>query len=162
MGSNRFENFVFSLLMCAFMVTGMTLYNTVLSNGFTGQVVSSLLSVQFLAVLVVAFLIDWFIVGLIVKTFVHRVLPADVALIKKVLTISALMVLCMCTAMSALATIAHYGFDNYGLHFVRTFGLNLIFALPLNLLVVGPLSRAVFLMMFKPVPAPVIAPDLVQ
>jgi hypothetical protein len=132
------------------MVIGMTMYNFTLKLGFSSSVLMSVISLQFIGVLVVAFLIDWFVVGRIVKSIVKRFLPENAALVKKVLTISILMVLLMCTAMSTLATLVQYGADHFLADFTHVFSANLIFALPLNLLIVGPLARAVFLLIFKP------------
>ena len=154
MGKNRFENFVFSLTICFFMVLGMTTYNNALMTRDPIATVTSLASVQVPMVFLVAFIIDWFAVGPVVKNVVSRVTTNKTPMIIKLLSISSLMVLLMCTAMSFLATIAQ-GYDgSFLVAYRNAFILNLAFALPLQFLFAGPVARFLFFRMFpKPQPA---------
>ncbi len=152
MGQNKTENLVFSFICCLMMVVGMTIYNVALATGAFWTGVLALGSLSFLAMFAIAFCIDWFIVGPIVKGFVGRFTHEKTPLIKKILLISCLMVLLMCTAMSWVATMAHGHEGSFGQAYQQMFLKNFIFALPLQLLLVGPLARALFLSIFRPAP----------
>lgn len=152
MGKNKFENFIFSLMVCFLMVLGMTIYNTYLHSA-AGQVniVRALTSVTFVAIFFVAFVIDWYVVAPIVKGLVKKLTTEQTPFIKKVILISGLMVLFMCTAMSLIATIAQ-GYEGSLLAaYAKTFALNIVVALPLQFVVVGPIARAAFFKLFQPV-----------
>lgn len=154
MGKNRFENFVFSLTMCFFMVLGMTTYNNALMTKDPIATLASLASVQVAMVFLVAFIIDWFAVAPVVKSVVSRFTTDKTPMIIKILSISSLMVLLMCTAMSFLATIALGYEGSFLLAFANVFFMNLVFALPLQFLFAGPIARFLFFKMFpKPQPA---------
>ncbi len=151
MGKNTFENFIFSLMVCFLMVLGMTVYNTYLHANF-GHVnlFSTLASTTFVAIFAVAFVIDWFAVAPIVKTVVKKFTNENTPFIKKVIMISSLMVLLMCTSMSLVATLAQ-GYEGSLLAaYAKTFALNIIVALPLQFVVVGPIARGIFFKVFPP------------
>ncbi|MDB1125982.1 DUF2798 domain-containing protein [Vibrio algarum] len=151
MGKNRFENFIFSLVICFLMVLGMTLYNGFLHTTNKIGVFGSLISLQFLTIFIVAFIIDWFAVAPIVKKLVANITTDKTPFIKKIMLISTLMVLFMCTAMSLVATFVQ-GYEGSLLNaYAHSFALNLIFALPLQFFVVGPIARSLF---FKVFPQP--------
>ncbi len=150
MGSNKFQNFIFSALCCFLMVTGMTLYNGVLQLGWQTQVLLHVFSLTFIAILLVAFFIDWFIVAPIVKgVIVARLLSPQAPLWQKIIAISGFMVLFMCIIMSLLATYFQGYQGSFLLSYQHTFAMNILFALPLQFLLAGPLARALFLMIFS-------------
>jgi len=151
MGKSTFENFIFSLMVCFLMVLGMTVYNTYLHSDF-GQVniVAVLVSTTSVAIFAVAFVIDWFVVAPIVKTVVKNLTTENTPFIKKVILISSLMVLLMCTLMSLFATIAQGYEGSLFAAYAKTFALNIVVALPLQFVVVGPIARAVFFKVFPP------------
>lgn len=151
MGKNTFENFIFSLMVCFLMVLGMTVYNTYLHADF-GQVnlIAALTSTTFVAIFAVAFVIDWFAVAPIVKTVVKKLTTESTPFIKKVILISSLMVLLMCTAMSLIATVAQGYEGSLIAAYAKTFALNIVVALPLQFVVVGPIARTVFFKVFPP------------
>ncbi len=152
MGKNKFENFVFSIMVCALMVTGMTIYNLVLQSHSGNAIAHHLLSLSFVGIFAVAFVIDWFIAAPIVKSLVKKWTNDQTPFIKKVLMISGLMVLFMCSAMSLVATLFQ-GFEGDLLPaYLHTFAINIIFALPLQFLLVGPVARLIFLKLFQPQP----------
>jgi hypothetical protein len=136
------------------MVFGMTLYNMfILENGT--QDVSMLQStLQFMAVFCVALVIDWFVIAPLVKFLVSKMTSDQTPFIKKVIFISGLMVLFMCTVMSLLATLLHGYQASFWPAYANTFYLNLVFALPLQFLIVGPLVRTLFIKVF---PTPITA-----
>ncbi|MEF2967025.1 DUF2798 domain-containing protein [Paenibacillus sp. M1] len=144
MGRNKKEAFVFTLLMCFFMVTGMNFYNVALFTGFSKSLIPEF-AVGFLPAFIVALVLDVFIVGKFAKGLAGKIAKEHDPMIKKVLLISCFMVMGMVICMSLYGTIAHYGFTNHFVtDYLTTVCLNLICALPLQLVVVGPLTRFLF------------------
>ena len=150
MGKTKFEKFIFTLLMCFFMVLGMTIYNMLLNEGFNNQFFANLLS-DFWFGFIVALLLDVFVVGKIAKPVAFKIVKpnSETKQIKIVLAISCCMVIGMVLCMSMYGAIIAAGFSStalkiYPLCIVRNF----IMALPLNLLIVSPLVRFLFGKMF--------------
>ncbi|MGG7162832.1 DUF2798 domain-containing protein [Clostridium ihumii] len=150
MGKTKFEKFIFTLLMCFFMVLGMTIYNMLLNEGFSNQFFANLLS-DFWFGFIVALLLDVFVVGKIAKPVAFKIVKpnSETKQIKIVLAISCCMVIGMVLCMSMYGAIIAAGFSStalkiYPLCIVRNF----IMALPLNLLIVSPLVRFLFGKMF--------------
>lgn len=147
MGTNKFENFIFSIICCILMVFTMTWYNGLLESGLKLNVLKTFFT--FIPVLVIAFIIDWFLVGPVAKSLAFKMVSHNDSLVKKILVISTSMVIGMSGVMSILSVIVH---GNYGENFLGTLGVvwgrNFIFALPLNMLIVGPLARFIFLKIF--------------
>lgn len=147
MGTNKFENFIFSIICCILMVFTMTWYNGLLESGLKLNVLKTFFT--FIPVLVIAFIIDWFLVGPVAKSLAFKMVSHNDSLVKKILVISTSMVIGMSGVMSILSVIVH---GNYGANFLGTLGVvwgrNFIFALPLNMLIVGPLARFIFLKIF--------------
>jgi hypothetical protein len=153
MGRNKKEAFIFTSIMCVFMVLIMSFYNVILINGFSNTLLKEV-AVGFFPALVVALILDVFVVGKIAKGLAHRILKESSPLIQKVLLISFFMVSGMAMSMSFFGTVMHYGFSGDILsHYLPTFGHNFIFALPLQLVLVGPLTRFLFMKIY-PAPAP--------
>lgn len=151
MGKNKKENFIFTLICCALMVLGMSLYNGILSNGFNSSLFSGVL-IPYVPVFCAALIIDWFLVGKLAKSIVAKIVNDNDPLIKKVLLISFFMVCGMCFCMSLIASIVHMTTPSQlPLLFVKTLGMNFICALPLQLVIVGPLARGIFFKMYPPV-----------
>ncbi len=151
MGKNKFENFIFSLITCIMMVFFMTWYNGILENGANINIMNTIIT--FFPICLIAFIIDWFIVGNIAKRIAGIVLKKDDSIIKKVLIMTFLMVLGMSLAMSFLSTLAH---GHLGPHFLFAFRkiwlTNFPVALFLNFLIVGPIARNIFFKLFPPKP----------
>ncbi|GGG10868.1 hypothetical protein GCM10010912_64120 [Paenibacillus albidus] len=77
MGRNKKEAFVFTLIMCALMVLGMSIYNVILQKGWSAEVLGHLV-IGYLPAFIVALVLDVFVVGKIAKGIVHRIVkPAD-------------------------------------------------------------------------------------
>ncbi len=150
MGKNTYENFVFSIMICFLMVLGMTIYNTFLHSSGHVDVIGSLMSLKFVMIFAVAFVIDWFAVAPLVKKLVAKLTNESTPFIRKVLLISGLMVLFMCSAMSLIATLTQGYEGSLLVAYAKVFALNIIIALPLQFLIVGPIARAVFFKLFPP------------
>lgn len=148
MGNTKFQRMVFTLLMCFFMVLGMTIYNIILHSGFGVHIFSSLVKELWL-VFIVALVLDVFIVGPFAKSFVFKVIKPQ-SKITTILSIGSSMVICMVTLMSIFGSVMSQGFTadafaNYPVTWLRNF----VVALPFNLLFVSPVSRGIFSVIFS-------------
>ncbi|MGN7764365.1 DUF2798 domain-containing protein [Paenibacillus sp. 22594] len=152
MGKNKKEALIFTAIMCTLMVLFMSIYNVVLSTGWTSSVIAEV-AIGFVPALIVGLFMDVVVVSRIAKGIAFKLVKPTDPTIKKVLTISFFMVCGMVLCMSLYGTLAHYGLSgNFFAHYFSTVGLNFICALPLQLIVVGPLTRFLFMRIF-PVPA---------
>jgi len=150
MGKNKKENFIFTLICCALMVLGMTIYNIILRNGLSNSLLKDVV-LGFLPIFCIALILDWFIVAKIAKSFVAKLVDHDSPLIKKILFTSFFMVCGMCFSLSLITLIIHQGISSdLPMSFATTLLRNFICALPLQLIIVGPIARAIF---FKIYPA---------
>lgn len=122
------------------MVAGMSTYNLLLHQHFTwGAFFKGLLPG-----LIVAFLLDEFVVGKLAKKIAFSLLINREKQIQVILAITFCMVLGMVTCMSLFGVMMEVGIDqNLWSNYLTAWGTNFIFALPLQLLVVGPISRGV-------------------
>ncbi|QIZ76507.1 DUF2798 domain-containing protein [Ferrimonas lipolytica] len=128
----------------------MTIYNSwLLSPGIAG-VMNALSSNQFIMILLTALVIECVLVAPVVKKIVSRLTNEHTPFIKRVMLISALMVLFMCASMSLVATLIQGYQDPLLLAYGKTFLLNLVMAFPLQFLIVGPIARAIFFKLFPP------------
>ncbi len=148
MGKNKQEVLVFSMLTCFLMVTCMTVYNAFLYAGVGSHLLTALVAPRFVMMLAIAFIIDWFVVAPVVKGVVMRFVTPQTPLIKKILLISAFMVLGMCTAMSLVALLVVGYQGAFITAYIQVWSANFIFALPLQLLLVGPVVRQLFLVIY--------------
>ncbi|GGH16343.1 DUF2798 domain-containing protein [Paenibacillus segetis] len=148
MGKNKKEDFVFTLMMCALMVLGMSIYNVILIKGFSSEVIKDVL-IGYIPTLVVALLLEIFVVGKVAKGIVHKMMRDNDPLFKRIILTSLLMVCGMVLFMSFYGAVTHLGFSS-GLPgaYISNIGKNFIFALPLQLLIVGPIARLLFSRMY--------------
>ena len=150
MGKNKKENLIFTTMMCALMVLGMTIYNVLLMQGFAWEALR-MMAIGYLPAFVVALVLDIFIVGPLAKKIAGRLVKPCVPMIRKVLTISCFMVLGMVIFMSMYGALTHAGFaSGLGEAYAHSLWTNFICALPLQLVIVGPVTRAIFMKIFPP------------
>ncbi|MBS5985240.1 DUF2798 domain-containing protein [Clostridium sp.] len=150
MGETKLQKFIFTLMMCFFMVLGMTIYNMILNEGFHPQFFNNLLK-DFWLGFFVALLLDIFIIGKIAKPIAFKILKPTKTTkeIKVILTISTCMVVGMVLLMSMYGAIVAVGFNSTALKiYPLCIARNFIVALPLNLLIVSPLVRMSFNKLF--------------
>lgn len=138
MPTNKKEGIIFTSLMCFLMVLGMSAYNLVLHDSFS---LAALLH-GLIPGLVVAFVLDTFIVGVAAKKIAFA-LPLDPE--KKlplIIAISFLMVLGMVSFMSLFGLLMQGSLPAaFGSAYLHTWRMNFVVALPYQLLLVGPFSR---------------------
>jgi hypothetical protein len=144
MPTNKRESFIFTIMMCAFMVFIMTLYNELLLFGFSKNLIKDAW-VSFPLAYVVGMLLDWFIVagfaGLMAKIFLHQ----NDSKIKTIIIYSLSMVIGMVFFMSLFGAILEVGFSTKIITaWMHNIPLNLAVALPLQLLIAGPIVRYCF------------------
>lgn len=150
MGETKLQKNIFTLLMCFGMVFGMTLYNIILHNGFSAGVFT-LMFKEIWLVFIIAFLLDFFVVGPIAKKQVFRIVKPDTNKIKIILCLASTMVVSMVLLMSVFGSVLMEGFTLNALKiYPETVLLNFVAALPLNLLIVSPVVRTLFVKIFPP------------
>lgn len=150
MGQTKLQKFIFTLMMCFFMVLGMTTYNIILNEGFHSNLLNNLLK-DFWLGFIVALLLDIFIVGKLAKPLAFKIVKPtkETKQIKIILAISSCMVVGMVLFMSIFGAIVSSGFTIDALKLYPLCVLrNFIMALPLNLLIVSPIVRFIFNKMF--------------
>ena len=150
MGQTKFQKFIFTLMMCFFMVLGMTTYNIILNEGFHSNLLNNLLK-DFWLGFIVALLLDIFIVGKLAKPLAFKIVKPtkETKQIKIILAISSCMVVGMVLFMSIFGAIVSSGFTIDALKLYPLCVLrNFIMALPLNLLIVSPIVRFIFTKLF--------------
>lgn len=139
MPRNFKEGIIFTLLMCSLMVFGMSSYNYFIATGnFSLLKIITGLPLG----LVIAFLLDFLLVGPVAKKFVSKLPLNNESKIQKILAISSSMIVLMVSCMSMFGLIINQiplSFESYSGIWITNF----IFAVPLNLLIVGPLSRMI-------------------
>ena len=150
MGSNKKEAFLFTFIMCALMVLGMSIYNLILLEGISGTLVKHLL-IGYVPVFIIALVLDLFVVGKVAKKIAHRLIKANDPLFKKIMLISFFMVSGMVLFMSFYGAVSHVGWsEELPKAYLSSLGKNFIFALPLQFLIVGPLTRLIFIKVVAP------------
>ncbi|WP_321371475.1 DUF2798 domain-containing protein [uncultured Draconibacterium sp.] len=150
MGETKLQKNIFTLMMCFGMVFGMTLYNIILHNGFSAGVFT-LMFKEIWLVFIIAFLLDFFVVGPIAKKQVFRIVKPDTNKIKIILCLASTMVVSMVLLMSVFGSVLMEGFTLNALKiYPETVLLNFVAALPLNLLIVSPVVRTLFVKIFPP------------
>lgn len=150
MGTTRIEKYAFTLLMCFFMVLGMTAYNIALADGLSLRIFSSL-AVDLWLGFFVALALDVLLVGRIAKPLAFGILKGRAAPGKPltIVTVTLCMVTGMVLCMSVFGAVVEKGFTAAAFRRYPTIAMrNFIMALPLNLIIVGPLSRFLFIRLF--------------
>lgn len=144
MGRNKKEAILFTFIMCALMVLGMSIYNVVLMEGWSGSVIKDVL-IGYLPAFIVAFILDVFVVGKVAKGIAYKLVKDNDPMIKKIMLISFFMVTGMVLFMSFYGAVLHVGFSaELPMAYLSAIGKNFIFALPLQIILVGPLTRFIF------------------
>lgn len=148
MGKNNKERLVFTILMCALMVFGMSLYNLILNEGFSPELVLNLIK-GYLPGFAVALILDIYVVGRFAKGLLGRLTTANDHPAKKIVLMSFFMVMGMVLFMSFYGAVVNVGFSaELPQAYLAGIVQNFIFALPLQLVIVGPIVRLVFIKIF--------------
>lgn len=141
---NKRESMVFTVLMCAFMVFVMSVYNVIRIHGFNSEVMKTAW-LGFPLAYIIALASDWFIVGPIAKKVAFKFIGLNTPVWKKVIIISTCMVTGMVLIMSLFGSIAGAGLSSKTLIiWLYNIPFNFIVALPLQMVIAGPVIRIIF------------------
>lgn len=149
MPHNKRESLIYTVIMCAFMVLWMSIYNVSLQYG--GFSLEAVIAgwIGFPIAYVFAMCCDWFVVSKLAKSIAFRYLvkPEDGTL-KKILCISGGMVVGMVIIMSlygACEGAFHTGnWSAVPVNWLLNIPRNFIMALPVQFFIAGPLVRRLF------------------
>lgn len=145
MPKTKKESFVYSLMMCAFMVSCMSFYNIAVHTGNISAETFLLTAKGIIPGFIVAFICDWFIVSRPAKAIAFKIIKPEDRPIKKILVISLSMVLGMVLCMSLYGAISNFGINSHLIFaYIQAILTNIIMALPLQILVAGPIIRFIF------------------
>lgn len=151
MPTNKRESLIFTLMMCAFMVFIMSVYNIFLHEGMSWSTIKSAWMGFPLAYLI-GLICDWFIVAGIAKKIAFSIVKPDKGgrrPLKIAIAVSSCMVCGMVILMSLYGTVEAVGFSSLTpIVWMQNIPKNFVVALPLQLLIAGPLIRRVFRRVF--------------
>ncbi|MCC0684494.1 DUF2798 domain-containing protein [Clostridioides sp. ZZV14-6345] len=148
MPQNRKESLIFTVLMCAFMVFFMSVYNISIHDKFSLNTFKNAW-LDFPTTYIIAMIFDWFIVSNVAKKVAFRIINSDTKQIIKAIVISSCMVCGMVICMSLFGAIKSIGSSNTLIAiWILNIANNFIVALPLQLLIAGPLVRFIFRTLF--------------
>lgn len=143
MPRNKKEGFLFTIMMCSMMVFGMTIYNVALVEGFTKELVQSVIF-GFLPGFIAAFIVDVVIVAPVAKKIAFKLPINKENPIQVILAISGCMVCGMVIFMSIFGVVTKGDFSGNILQtYLTVFAKNILMALPLQWLLVGPSARKI-------------------
>ena len=145
---NKKEEFVYTVFMVVFMALIMLSYNVILRNGLSMESIK-IAWLGFPLTFVVAFLIEWFIVGKFGMALAFKILKEDDPVFKKILIIPLLIVSGMVTFMSLYGAVLTVGFSaELPREWLNNMGLNFIVAYPLQVLIARPVVSFIFRKVF--------------
>ena len=147
MPKTKLENVNFNIIMAVIMVYGMIVYNVALNTGGVTNATFVMALHEMPIMVPVAFLLEFFLVEKLATRLAFTVVrPTDRP---QLITyaISTMIVCIMCPTMSLIATLL-FKQPSLGT-WVQTFGCNMPMALIWQLLFCGPLSRLIFLLLFR-------------
>lgn len=148
MPQNRKESFIYTVMMCAFMVFFMSVYNIARMDGLSWMTVRNAW-LGFPLAYVVGILCDWFIVSGPAKKLAGNIVGDKKNLM--IIAVPGCMVCGMVILMSLFGAIEHNGIQLSTLSaWLKNIPWNFIAALPLQFILAGPIIRRVFRKAFPP------------
>ena len=151
MPKNKFENFIFTVIMAFIMVYAMICYNISLNiGGMTNQVFLMAFS-ELRIMWPVAIVLEMFVMERPVVYLTNRVVTKDMPFIWILLIRCSLTVCLMCPAMSFVATLLFKNFAQSGFvgMWLQTTAMNFPMALAWQIFFGGPLGRLCFRLIFR-------------
>ena len=152
MPQTKFQDVVFGIMMVILMVFAMVTYNIALNDGGLSYEVFLTALKALPITCLIAFLIEFFFVGKIVKIITFKVLnPKKVEPIFITLMISCLTVAFMCPIMTLVANLLFEfeSWENLFVNWIQTWTLSFPMALFWQLFYAGPLVRFLFRKIFS-------------
>lgn len=150
MPQTKFQDVIFTIMMVIVMVYAMVVYNIAIDKGGMSNQVFLLALAELPIMGVVAFILEFAIVGKIVKKIAFTHLnPREDKILFIILMISALTVCFMCPIMSFIATLLfkHAGSQIIAV-WLQTTVFNFPMALAWQIFFAGPLVRKIFRTIF--------------
>lgn len=149
MPQNKRESFIYTIMMCFFMVLWMSIYNVSLHLGEFSMESIKEGWLGFPIAYIFAMCLDWFFVSKMAKGFAFRYLVSyESSILKKTLAVSCCMVVPMVIIMSMYggleACLRAGTWDGLLIIWLTNIPKNFIMALPLQLLLAGPIVRFIF------------------
>lgn len=142
MPQNRKESFIYTVLMCAFMVFFMSVYNIARMDGISWMTIKSAW-LGFPIAYIVGILCDWFIVSGPAKKLAFKMVGDKKHLL--IIAIPGCMVCGMVVLMSLYGAIEHNGLQAGTVTaWLKNIPWNFIAALPLQFILAGPIIRRTF------------------
>ena len=150
MPKTKFQSVIFTAVTAWIMVYIMTLYNTALACGaFTNSTFLTALKGMWLE-FVIIFLCAFFISSPAAKRLAFRVVKPGDRPIFIIFAIQIFTVVCQVALASVLGVYHAYGFTAQFIpNYLTVYCRNFIMALPVQLFIAGPITRALFGMLFK-------------
>ena len=147
MPKTKFQNVVFTLMMAFLMVYAMICYNISLNIGGMNNQIFLMAFHEMVIMWPVAFILEFFVVEKLATRLAFRFMrPTDRP--QFITYAISLMIVCiMCPVMSLIATVL-FKEPSFGT-WVHTFGCNFPMALCWQMFYCGPLSRAIFRLLFR-------------
>lgn len=141
------EKIVFTVVMAAIMVYGMIVYNVALATGGVTNATFGMALHEMPIMVPVAFVLEFFVVEKLATALAFTFMrPTDRP--QFITYAISLMIVCiMCPVMSLVATVL-FKEPSFGT-WVHTFGCNFPMALCWQMFYCGPLSRAIFRLLFR-------------
>ncbi|MBD7913185.1 DUF2798 domain-containing protein [Clostridium cibarium] len=145
MPQTKKESLIYTVMMCAFMVFFMSIYNVFLRTGSLSiETINSVLD-EFILTYIIGIICDWFIVSGPAKGIAFKFIKKEDKPVKKIVLISSWMVCGMVLCMSLYGSIMNVGVTSeLPKTYITAIGFNIIMALPLQLIIAGPIIRFLF------------------
>lgn len=151
MPKNKFQDFIFTIIMVFVMVYAMVVYNISIDKGGV-QNECFLLAFHELPIMIpIGFILEFLLVGKLAQKIVFRhMTPGKDKPIFITFFISAVTVAIMCPLMSFFACILFQGVDsNFFGNYIGLWGRNLPVAFFWQMMYAGPLVRCIFGLIFR-------------
>ena len=147
MPKTKFQNVIFTLMMAFLMVYAMICYNISLNIGGMSNQVFLMAFGEMKIMWPVAFVLEFFIVDNLAHKLAFRIVTPKDRPFAITAAISIMIICIMCPVMSLIATVL-FKEPSFGT-WVHTFGCNFPMALCWQMFYCGPLSRAIFRLLFR-------------
>lgn len=143
----KFQNVIYTIIMAIIMVYGMIVYNVALSTGGVTNATFGLALHEMPIMVPIAIILEFFIVEKLATKLAFTVMKPTDRPQFITYAISTMIVCLMCPTMSLIATLL-FKDPSFGT-WVQTWGMNMPMALIWQLLFAGPLTRLIFLNLFR-------------
>ena len=152
MPKTKFQDFIYTVIMAAFMVYVMVCYNIAIHNGGLENWIFLVALKEFPFMYIIAGVLEFFLIEKIAHKLVFKVInPKEQPSIIVAYPISIVIVSFMCPIMSFIATvfISRPVFNQFIVTWLQSMVLSFPMPLCLQLFYAGPLVRFIFSLIFK-------------